>query len=208
MCPQPSHNNYKVSEDCLFVNVYSHSLLSPSDERKKLLPVIVYIHPGVFMQWSGTSEHHAGPEYLMDREVILVTINYRLGTLGFLATGTADSPGNYGLKDQVLVLEWIRDYIENFGGDPNSVTIMGYSCGGVSGTLHMVSPRSRGEYGRRIMIAHNAANRFHFGRSFSSRNCNERCRNRCIHRSPRSTGFGQKASANIQLPRRQYRRHG
>lgn len=92
----------------------------------------------------------------MDRNIVFVTINYRLGSLGFLSTGTIDAPGNNGLKDQVMALRWIRSNIANFGGDPNSVTIMGYSAGGLSVSLHMVSPMSRGDIGfrfiRQIMI--------------------------------------------------------
>lgn len=65
----------------------------------------------------------------MDNDIVLVTIQYRLGILGFLSTGTEEAPGNNGLKDQVMALRFVRDHIEKFGGDPNSVTAMGYSAG-------------------------------------------------------------------------------
>lgn len=81
----------------------------------------------------------------MDRDIVLVTINYRLGTLGMMAAGTKEYPGNAAFKDQVLALKWIKLHIAHFGGDPNSVTIMGYSAGALSATLHMVSPMSRGK---------------------------------------------------------------
>lgn len=107
-------------------------------------PVIVYIHPGGFYSVSGQSKNFAGPQNLMDQDIVLVTINYRLGTLGFLSTGTKDYPGNAGLKDQVMALRWVKLHIANFGGDPSSVTLMGYSAGGMSVSLHMVSPMSKG----------------------------------------------------------------
>lgn len=81
----------------------------------------------------------------MDRNIVLVTINYRLGSLGFLSLGTSDYPGNSALKDQVLALKFVKHHILTFGGDPNLVTLMGYSAGGMSVTLHMVSPMSRGK---------------------------------------------------------------
>lgn len=80
----------------------------------------------------------------MDRDVVLVTVNYRLASLGMMATGTREYPGNAGLKDQVLVLKWVKEHIAHFGGDPNSVTIMGCSAGAWSVSLHMVSPMSKG----------------------------------------------------------------
>lgn len=146
MCPQSSYNaTYSMSEDCLHLNVYT--LLTPESraQRQKLLPVLVYIFPGSFISGSSTSEYHAGPEYLMDRDIVLVTFNHRLGALGFLATGTKDSPGNYGLKDQIVALEWVRDCIQSFGGNPDLVTIFGYSSGSVSVIMHMVSPMAKGE---------------------------------------------------------------
>jgi carboxylesterase type B len=79
----------------------------------------------------------------------LVTINYRLGSLGFISTGR-DAPGNNGLKDQVVALRWIRDNIESFGGDSGSVTLFGYSAGSWSITLHLVSPMSRGLFHKAI----------------------------------------------------------
>ncbi|KAH0819908.1 hypothetical protein GEV33_002883 [Tenebrio molitor] len=74
----------------------------------------------------------------MDQEVVLVTLNYRLGALGFLGLGK-ESPGNYGLKNQVVALRWIQKNIEAFGGEPSSVTLYGYSAGSWSITLHMVA---------------------------------------------------------------------
>nr|CAI5853296.1 unnamed protein product [Callosobruchus analis] len=81
----------------------------------------------------------------MDRGVIIVTFNYRLGVLGFLCTNDDASPGNYGLKDQVMALQWVQDNIENFGGNKDKVTIFGQSAGAASVHYHMLSPLSRGK---------------------------------------------------------------
>ncbi|CAH1102056.1 unnamed protein product [Psylliodes chrysocephalus] len=139
LCPQPSSD--PVSEDCLMLNVYSPKL--PNGGENPKLPVIVFIHPGGFHSFGGTS-NWVGPNYLVDEGVVLVTFNYRLGTLGFLSTGDKEAPGNNGMKDQVEALKWVKQNIESFGGDPNSVTLMGYSAGAWSVILHMVSPLSQG----------------------------------------------------------------
>ncbi|TMW39795.1 hypothetical protein DOY81_015125, partial [Sarcophaga bullata] len=112
LCPQTTQNVSYLSEDCLRLNIYTKDL-------KARKPVIVYLHPGGFYA-GGTISSYAGPQNFMDRDIVLVTINYRLGSLGFLATGTAEAPGNMGLKDQVIALRWIQQHIEKFGGDPNS----------------------------------------------------------------------------------------
>ncbi|KAF2903951.1 hypothetical protein ILUMI_02213 [Ignelater luminosus] len=144
-CPQPSGN--LISEDCLFLNVYTTKL--PHANSKSKQAVIVYFHAGGFYSLTGSSELE-GPEYYLDQNIVLVTLNYRLGSLGFLSTGDELAPGNNGLKDQVVALRWVRDNIASFGGDPNLVTICGYSAGGASVTLHLVSPMSRGLFHRAI----------------------------------------------------------
>ncbi|KAJ3625229.1 hypothetical protein MTP99_018790 [Tenebrio molitor] len=144
-CPQPATD--PVSEDCLFLNVYTTKLPDGTNNPKR--PVIVHIHPGGFYAFSGRS-NWVGPQYLMDKEVVLVTLNYRLGALGFLSLGK-ESPGNYGLKDQVVALRWIQKNIEAFGGDPGSVTLHGYSAGAWSISLHMVALMSRGLFHKAIL---------------------------------------------------------
>lgn len=118
-------------------------------------PVIVFIHPGGFYESSGRSDEF-GPQYLIRRDIVLVTINYRLSAFGFLSTGTKDAPGNNGLKDQVMALKWVRKHIGKFGGDPDSVTLMGYGSGAISITLHMVSPMSRGLFHKAIVMSGSA----------------------------------------------------
>lgn len=105
-------------EDCLFLNVFV-----PLNVTTKM-PVLVWIHGGRWAFGSGASSSN-GPDYLLESEIILVSINYRVGPLGFLSTESGDAQGNFALKDQQLALRWIQDNIEHFGGDKNSVTIFG-----------------------------------------------------------------------------------
>lgn len=155
MCVQFTDSSDKISEDCLRLNVYTRSL-TPTKPR----PVIIYMHPGGFYSTSSQSETTAGPEHFMDRDIVLVTINYRLGILGFLSTGTSDAPGNNGLKDQVQAFKWVRDNIDKFGGDPKSVTLMGYSAGGMSITMHLVSPMSQALFHRVIVMSGSATSQW------------------------------------------------
>ncbi|BET03078.1 Esterase [Nesidiocoris tenuis] len=124
-------------EDCLYLSVATRSL-NPHSK----LPVAVYIHGGAFVGWGGPSFFRS--TFLMDHEMVVVLVNYRLGPMGFLSFEDDVLPGNFGLKDQVLALQWVRDNIQNFGGDPNRVTIMGESAGGASVHAHSFSPMSRG----------------------------------------------------------------
>ena len=135
------------AEDCLFLNVYTASL--PKDGDNPALPVMVWIHGGGLVTGSGDFDLH-GPDYIMDQPVVLVTINYRLGPFGFLTTADEAAPGNYGLHDQVLALEWVQANIAAFGGDPDQVTIFGESAGGASVGMHVLSPRSNGLFARAI----------------------------------------------------------
>ncbi|XP_023310995.1 venom carboxylesterase-6-like isoform X3 [Anoplophora glabripennis] len=123
-------------EDCLYINVY---IPEDSVKNPKALDVIVSIHGGGFMSGSGTEF-----DTFLDKEAVLVSFNYRLGILGFLSTEDHVIPGNNGMKDQVLALEWVRDNIASFGGNPHSVTIVGLSAGGASVHLHYFSPLSKG----------------------------------------------------------------
>ncbi|XP_062123751.1 esterase-5B-like [Drosophila sulfurigaster albostrigata] len=113
------------SEDCLTVSVYK-----PKDANRKSFPVIAHIHGGAFM-FGGASQH--GHETLMaSGKAIVVKISYRLGPIGFLSTGDLELTGNYGLKDQRLALQWIKQNIGHFGGEPENILVIGHSAGGAS----------------------------------------------------------------------------
>lgn len=141
MCMQEDQWNGKllIDENCLHLNVFTRTL--PSNEQSELKPVIVYLHGGGF-EFGSAIDH--GPAYLLDRDIVLVTVAYRLGTFGFMAVETAEIPGNAGLKDQNLAFKWVQKNIKYFSGDPGQVTIAGLSAGGYSATGHIVSPMSKG----------------------------------------------------------------
>jgi para-nitrobenzyl esterase len=136
--PQPAH-----SEDALYLNVWTPG----ADDARR--PVMVWIHGGAFMNGSGSTPWYDGTGFAKHGDVVVVTINYRLGSLGFmhLADLFGDEfagSANAGLLDQIAALEWVRDNIEAFGGDPAQVTIFGESAGGGSvGTL-LGLPAARG----------------------------------------------------------------
>ncbi len=138
----------KQSEDCLTLNVRAPA-------RATSLPVMVWVHGGDHTDGSG-SEPMYNTDLLPERGCVLVTFNYRLGLFGFLAHPelSAESPdrvsGNYGLLDQIAVLEWVRENIAAFGGDPDNVTIFGESAGGEAVFNLMTSPRARGLFHKAI----------------------------------------------------------
>ncbi|XP_022907877.2 venom carboxylesterase-6-like [Onthophagus taurus] len=143
---KPFGGEYRGVEDCLYLNIFTPKLKpSPNDN----LDVIVFIHGGAFMYGSNKK----GARFLMDRDIIFVTVNYRLGTLGFLSTQDEVLPGNLGLRDQAMALNWIKENILDFGGNPNSVTLTGLSAGGSSVHFHYFSPLTRGLFHRGISIS-------------------------------------------------------
>jgi len=132
------------SEDCLYLNVWT-----PAKSPKEKLPVLVWIYGGGF-SFGSTSEPVHNGEHLARKGVVLVSIAYRVGQLGFLAHPelSAENPnrvsGNYGLLDQIEGLQWIQNNISAFGGDPNRVTIFGESAGGISVSMLCASPLAKG----------------------------------------------------------------
>jgi para-nitrobenzyl esterase len=129
----------QTDEDCLNLNVWT-----PASESEEPRPVMVWIHGGAFV--SGSGGVYDARRLAARGDIIVVTINYRLGTLGFLAHPALGPPGevgNYGLADQQAALEWVRDNIAQFGGDPDKVTIAGESAGGMSVCDHLVAPGSQ-----------------------------------------------------------------
>ncbi|XP_069953421.1 juvenile hormone esterase [Cherax quadricarinatus] len=140
------------SEDCLYLSVFTPS--EPGSGRRDL-PVMVFIHGGAFFCGSASG---SGPNALLNHDMILVVMQYRLGVLGFLSTEDDTIPGNFGLLDQVLALQWVQRNIHHFGGDPQKVTIFGESAGAASVSYHLLSSKSRGLYSRAIMQSGSALN--------------------------------------------------
>ncbi|XP_034484527.1 esterase B1-like [Drosophila innubila] len=137
------------SEDCLYLNVYAKQL-----KTEKPLPVMVYIYGGAFTIGEATRELY-GPDYIMAKDVILVTLNYRVDCLGFLSLKdpSLDVPGNAGLKDQVLALKWVKKYISYFNGDANNITLFGESAGGCSTHYMMCTEQTRGLFHKAIPMS-------------------------------------------------------
>merc|ERR1719266_3085107 len=151
LCPQfdISANKPMGDEDCLSLNVYSPKL----DKKKRA--VMVYFHGGAFIIGGGAN-FFFGPGYLLEQDVVLVTFNYRLGPLGFLSTSDGTVSGNQGLRDQTMVLNWVKENIEKFGGDSNKVTLFGEDAGAASVTLLSMSPAAKGLFHGAIALSGNA----------------------------------------------------
>lgn len=139
------------SEDCLYLNIRTGNL-----DKEKLQPVMVWVHGGSHRTGSGANDLYQ-TNALVRRDVVLVTINYRLGPFGYLAHPalSAESPqgasGNYGLLDQMAALQWVRANIEAFGGDPSNITVFGESAGSQSISEIMASPMGKGLFDKAIM---------------------------------------------------------
>jgi para-nitrobenzyl esterase len=145
---------FRTDEDCLYLNVWTTNLPANHPPAKKV-PVMFWIHGGGNVE--GAAQNNPMGPLLARKGVVLVSINYRLGALGFLAHPalTAESPhhasGNYAILDQVAALEWVRRNIARFGGDPTNVTIFGESAGGANVCYLMSSPLARGLFQRGIL---------------------------------------------------------
>ncbi|XP_038071700.1 cholinesterase 1-like [Patiria miniata] len=157
-CPQPlmpMGNNVtlggNIAEDCLSVDVFV-----PQPVPQKAA-VLVYIHGGGFLVGAGSIDGFYATPTAAIGDVIAVALNYRIGALGFLSTGDDVIPGNMGLLDQQLALQWIRDNIQAFGGDPERVAIFGESVGASSVGAHMLSPGSAGLFRATIMESGDAS---------------------------------------------------
>ncbi|XP_053662699.1 esterase B1-like [Anopheles marshallii] len=157
-CTQQSHPCYHLdrrvnqivgSEDSLKLNIFTKTI-----KPTKPLPVMVYIYGGGFVEGTSGTELY-GPDYLVEKDIVLITLNYRVGALGFLCcqSPAAGVPGNAGLKDQRLALTWVRDNIAHFGGDPNAVTLFGHSAGGASVQYHTIAEVSKNLFQRAIIMS-------------------------------------------------------
>uniref|UniRef100_A0A3Q3W412 Carboxylic ester hydrolase n=1 Tax=Mola mola TaxID=94237 RepID=A0A3Q3W412_MOLML len=134
----------EVSEDCLYLNVYTPSEATATDK----LPVMVWIHGGGLTM--GAASQFDGAPLAAYEHIVIVIIQYRLGILGFLSTGDDHAQGNWGLLDQLAALRWVQENIEAFGGDPQAVTIAGESAGGISASILTLSPQAKGLFQRAI----------------------------------------------------------
>ncbi len=141
---------YTYSEDCLFLNVFTPDGAKAGEK----LPVLIYIHGGGFTGGCGHEKHFDGPVWCT-KGVIGVTLNYRLGPMGFLCLPElkqeAGFTGNYGLYDQMTAIQWVKDNIASFGGDPENITIMGQSAGAMSVQQHTLSPLTEGLFQKAVM---------------------------------------------------------
>ncbi|XP_062063273.1 bile salt-activated lipase [Lepus europaeus] len=140
-------------QDCLYLNIW---VPQGRKEVSHNLPVMIWIYGGAFLMGSGQGANFLS-NYLYDGEeiatrgnVIVVTFNYRVGPLGFLSTGDANLPGNYGLRDQHMAIAWVKRNIAAFGGDPDNITLFGESAGGASVSLQTLSPYNKGLIRRAI----------------------------------------------------------
>lgn len=138
------------SEDCLTLNV-----LAPAEPSETLRPVIVWFHGGAFSQGSASAPAYAGDSLVERGDVLVVTVTYRLGALGYLDFSQFSTPArtfesNLGLRDQIAALEWVQQNIAAFGGDPDAVTIAGQSAGATSVTTLMCVPSAAGLFHRAI----------------------------------------------------------
>ena len=138
-----------MSEDCLSLNVYSPA----ADGARR--PVVVWLHGGAFVMGAGSTPLYDGTSFAARHDIVVVTINYRIGLLGFLylgdIAGDAYAAGNQGLLDQIAALAWVRENIAAFGGDPDAVTVMGQSAGSISIANLLAAPAARGLVHRAIL---------------------------------------------------------
>ncbi|KAF6019166.1 CEL [Bugula neritina] len=142
-------NFYKLGdEDCLFLNIYTPN---PTGN----LTVMIFIHGGGYYQ--GASHFYDPSVMVAQGEVVVVTINYRIGALGFMSTGDDKLPGNYGLWDQKLAIEWVKDNIKDYGGNPNSITLFGQSSGAMSVMFQMLSPANNNSLFQRALLQSGSA---------------------------------------------------
>ncbi|VVC39595.1 Carboxylesterase type B, conserved site,Carboxylesterase, type B,Alpha/Beta hydrolase fold [Cinara cedri] len=138
-CPQPSFNGSGIigNEDCLFLNVYTP--LKKANNSN--LPVLIWIHGGGF--YSGSSLQY-GPAHIVKNNIIVVTIQYRLGSLGWLTSHLKDLPGNVGLFDMRAAIKWVKEYISYFNGDPERIVLSGQGSGASAATLLTMSDFTKG----------------------------------------------------------------
>jgi para-nitrobenzyl esterase len=146
------HGSPPFDDDCLTLNVWTPA----ADDGRR--PVLVWIHGGGFVSGSGSLPNYSGEAFARDGDMVVVSVNYRIGPLGYLYFGAEgedtredDAPGNFWLTDQLAALWWVRDNIARFGGDPRSVTVAGQSGGAMSTAALAGHPEAEGLFQRVIL---------------------------------------------------------
>ncbi|CAF1318651.1 unnamed protein product, partial [Rotaria magnacalcarata] len=156
-CPQPACDIHDIlcpkttSEDCLYLNIFT-----PLQNNSSLLPVMIFIPGGNFQFLDASLVIYEADRFVNTTNVVCIFIQYRLGVLGFLATGTGsnDFKGNYGILDQRLAIAWIKSNIDAFGGDPNQITLFGQSAGAQSTALHYLTSDMQSFFQAAIIQSH------------------------------------------------------
>ncbi|XP_072763552.1 carboxylesterase 1D [Anoplolepis gracilipes] len=160
-CPQPSYdgtNRIIGSEDCLFLNVFTPSLPDTSDGY----PVLIWIHGGGFRRGAACQYEMRN---LIKKKMVVVSIQYRLGTLGFLSTGTPEMPGNNGMFDMILAVDWVKDYIHFFGGNPKKVIAFGHGTGASSAMMLSLSKFCQNTFSGLIAMSGSILSHFAFDKN-------------------------------------------
>ncbi|CAH1270706.1 NLGN4X [Branchiostoma lanceolatum] len=148
-CPQPANpatDSVGDSEDCLYLNIY---VPHKSSSRSTSYPVVVFVHGGDYM--FGTGSAYDGSLLAATQNIVVVTINYRLGVLGFLSAGDPGLLGNYGIRDQMMALQWVKTNIGYFGGSGSDVTLFGHQTGADCAAILLLSPMAKGLFKRVIL---------------------------------------------------------
>ncbi|XP_075548220.1 acetylcholinesterase-1-like [Dermacentor variabilis] len=158
-CKQPDffvHQNYTIqtrnsTEDCLYLNVWTPARYCRDIKTCGPKAVMVFIHGGAFTYGSSSWSFYDGIHFAATGDVVVVTLNYRVGPFGFFSSRLDGLNGNQGMYDQILALTWVKSNIKHFGGDPELITVFGQSAGAISVGYLLVSPLSRGLFRRAIM---------------------------------------------------------
>ncbi|CAH1788650.1 unnamed protein product [Owenia fusiformis] len=143
ICPQQGMSSPLMKEDCLTLDIYT-----PTIDVNASLAIQIWIHGGAFKD--GSSSEFQGIAMATYENVIFISINYRLGILGFLTSNSSEAPGNQGLWDQRQAFMWVKENIKPFGGDPNKITISGESAGSIAVSAHILSPKTEGLFEQAI----------------------------------------------------------
>ncbi|KAM3965307.1 juvenile hormone esterase [Aphomia sociella] len=155
VCPQPEgkYKKWQMTEDCLILNIFV-----PANRTQSYLPVYVNLHGGGFKSISGNRDVIYGPQFFIQQEVILITLNYRLGALGFLSLEVDEASGNAGIKDVILALKWIKKNIEKFRGQKSNITVGGQSSGAALVHYLLLTEKTTNLFNKALLVSGSANN--------------------------------------------------